>query len=285
MTIAPRTAVVTGASSGIGLETAKALAAQGWRVIGQGRNPERMALAEKQIRAVATAPFDMIQADLAQLSQAARAAEQISALAPRLDVLINNAGGVTASRSITAEGNEAAFAGNHLGPALLTMKLLPALRAAVREWAPGAVRIIVTASSAHEFSAGLDWQDLQMLQSFQATPAYCNAKLANLLFVNKLARRVAGDGIVVHAMHPGIVGTNFFTHGDADMQNYARGATLSTPVDGADTLIWLATAPEPGRASGGYYHQRSPAPMSLAAQNEESADRLWIETERLIGTA
>ncbi len=276
----PRVAVVTGASSGIGLETAKALAAQGWRVIGQGRHPERSASAEKAIRALATAPVDIIRADLALLREAARAAREIAGLTDHIDVLVNNAGGVTAKRNITSEGNEAAFAGNHLGPFLLTQRLLPLLRAAAAP--PGARRIIVTSSSAHESAPGLDWSDLQMIGNFHATPAYCNAKLANLLFARKLARLLAEDGIVAHAMHPGIVDSNFATHGDAAMQSYFKSATPAAPADGADTLIWLATAEEPGHTTGGYYFKRRTAPSTAWAQDDALGDRLWEATERLV---
>jgi NAD(P)-dependent dehydrogenase (short-subunit alcohol dehydrogenase family) len=279
-----RVAVVTGASSGLGLETAKTLAAEGWRVIGQGRHPARTVSAEKQIRAVAKAPFDMILADLSLLADAARAAEQIAALTPRIDVLVNNAGGVTAEKKITAEGNEAAFAGNHLGPFLLTKRLLPLLRAAAAAAPAGATRIIVTSSSAHEAAPGLNWDDLQMMGEFRATPAYCNVKLANILFARKLARLLAKDGIVSHAMHPGIVDTNFVTHGDAAMQSYFKTATLTTPAAAADTLIWLATAEEPGRSTGGYYFERKVVPSTAAAQDEALADRLWEASERLVAT-
>jgi NAD(P)-dependent dehydrogenase (short-subunit alcohol dehydrogenase family) len=278
----PRVAVVTGASSGIGLETAKALAAMGWRVIGQGRHPERSASAEKAIRAVATAPVDIIRADLALLRDAARAAREIAALTNHIDVLVNNAGGVTAEKNITSEGNEAAFAGNHLGPFLLTQRLLPLLRTAAAGAPPGATRIIVTSSSAHEFAPGLDWSDLQMMGDFRATPAYCNAKLANLLFARKLARLLAKDGIVAHAMHPGIIDSNFVTHGDAAMKSYFKGATLAAPADGADTLIWLATAEEPGHTTGGYYFKRKAAPSTALARDDALGDRLWEETERLV---
>ena len=277
-----RVAVVTGASSGLGLEAAKALAAQGWRVIGQGRNPERTASAEKKIRAVAKAPFDMILADLALLADAARAADEIAALTHRVDVLVNNAGGVTAEKKITSEGNEAAFAGNHLGPFLLTKKLLPLLRTAAADAPAGATRIIVTSSSAHEVAPGLDWDDLQMIGNFRATPAYCNVKLANILFARKLARLLSQDGIVSHAMHPGIVDTNFVTHGDAAMQSYFKTATLTTAADAADTLIWLATAEEPGCSTGGYYFKRKVVPSTAAAQDDALADRLWDESERLV---
>ena len=156
-------AVVTGASSGIGKETAKALAAQGWRVIALGRDPARSAAAEAEIRAASSGgAVDMIRADLAVLAEAARAAREIAALTGRIDVLVNNAGGVAALRHVTPEGNEGTFAGNHLGPFLLTDRLLPLLRAAAKNAPAGAVRIINTSSLAHESAPGFDWNDPQI---------------------------------------------------------------------------------------------------------------------------
>ena len=132
-----RVAVVTGASSGIGKETAKALAAQGWRVIGIGRDPRRSAAAEEEIRAASSGgQVDMIQADLALMADAARAARDVAARTDRIDVLVNNAGGMAKCKVITSEGYEENFAGNHLGPFLLTTRLLPLLRRAAAA-APG----------------------------------------------------------------------------------------------------------------------------------------------------
>jgi NAD(P)-dependent dehydrogenase (short-subunit alcohol dehydrogenase family) len=124
-----RVAVVTGASSGIGKETAKALASQGWRVIAIGRDPERTAAAEQEIRAASSgARVDVIRANLSLMADAARAARDITALTNRIDVLVNNAGCMAKGKVITSEGYEENFAGNHLGPFLLTTRLLPLLR-------------------------------------------------------------------------------------------------------------------------------------------------------------
>jgi len=203
-----RVAVVTGASSGIGKETAKALAAQGWHVIALGRDPSRTAAAEAEIRAGATGKVDMIRADLSLIAEAERAADAIAALTSRIDILINNAGGMASRMVMTSEGLEQNFAGNHLGPFVLTNRLLPLLRAAAADAPAGSVRIINTSSDGSEMIPGLHWDDLQLLDDFIAGRAYCQGKLANVMHMRALSQRLAGDGIVVHAQHPGTVDSN-----------------------------------------------------------------------------
>lgn len=281
-----RVAVITGASSGIGKETAKALLKQGWRVIGIGRDPERCAAAETEFHhQLPDAQFELIRADLSLMADAARAANEIITRTNRIDVLLNNAGGMTKERAITSEGNEATFAGNHLGHFLLTSRLLPLLQATAAKLPRGSVRIVNVSSLANESCKGLDWNDLQMINNFNAAVAYCRVKFANILFTRELAKRIASDGIVVHAMHPGTVSSNFITHADEATQNFIRTQRKDvsvTPEVGADTLIWLATAEKPGNSSGSYFYQRDESAVNPAALDEVSAARLWEESEKLI---
>lgn len=281
-----RVAVVSGASSGIGMETAKALAAQGWRVIAIGRDPDRSAAAAGEIRAAASGgKVDMIQADLALMADAARAARDIGALTDRIDVLINNAGGMAKRKVITGEGYEENFAGNHLGPFLLTTRLLPLLRRAAADAPRGSVRIINTSSDASEMIKGMPWDDLKSSENFSPGAAYCYSKLANVLFARGLARRLIDDGIVAHCMHPGVVDSNFITHADERTQAYIRTLKAQTPAQGADTLIWLATAEEPGKSTGGYFYQRQPRVPNPVVDDVAYVDRLWAESEKLIAKA
>jgi NAD(P)-dependent dehydrogenase (short-subunit alcohol dehydrogenase family) len=280
-----RVAVVTGASSGIGKETAKTLAALGWHVIALGRDPARTDAAEAEIRAASTGrKVDVIRADLSCLAEANRAADAIGALTDHVDVLINNAGGMAREFMVTPEGLEANFAGNHLGPFLLTNRLLPLLRQAAAEAPSGSVRIINTSSDGSEMIPGLNWDDLQMMDGFDPGRAYCQGKLANVMHARGLAMRLAQDGIVAHALHPGTINSNFASHTPDSVQAYIATQKQMSSAEGADALIWLAVDEEPGQSSGGYYHQRKRMPPNPFAADDANVERLWADSERLIAT-
>jgi NAD(P)-dependent dehydrogenase (short-subunit alcohol dehydrogenase family) len=222
--MAERVAVVTGASSGLGKEAAKALAAQGWHVIAHGRDAGRSAAAEAEIRAASTTgKVDMIRADLSRMAEVERMAEAIATITDRVDVLINNAGGMARAKAVTPEGLEENFAGNHLGPFLLTNRLLPLIRSAAAAAPRGSVRIVNTSSDGSEMIPGLVWDDLQLMDRFVAGHAYCQAKLANVMHARGLAARLAGDGVVVHVLHPGT-----YPHARAHpLRNRRRAAGLA----------------------------------------------------------
>lgn len=274
-------AVVTGASAGIGRATARRLAGLGWQVIGVGRDPERSAAAEAEIAAAGRVA--MLRSDFTLMTDVRRTADEIRALTSRVDVLINNAGGLRDRQVVTAEGTEATFAANHLAPFLLTQELMPLLRASAAGTAPGSTRVIAVSSSAHRQVDGLDPADLQSLGDVGSMVAYCRAKLANILFTRELARRAAPDGIVAQVMHPGLVASNFAAHGSPALQtHYANAADALSPEEPAETLVWLATDPEGGRDSGRHFHRMAEEPPSDTAQDDAAADRLWTESEKLL---
>jgi NAD(P)-dependent dehydrogenase (short-subunit alcohol dehydrogenase family) len=273
------TAVVTGASSGIGKEAAKALAAKGWHVIAQGRNAERTAAAEAEIRSVATGRIDMLKCDLALLSDTARMAGEIAKLTDKVDVLLCNAGGMSRERTLTSEGNEASFAGNHLGHFLLVKQLMAQLRAAEHS------RVISTSSDGNFYCKCIDWDDLQLLHNWDHGGSYCLVKLCNVLFTRELAKRGAADGIVTHAFHPGVVGSNFINHVPDSTRAYMTTLDAQSPEVAAQPLVWLATSDEAGQSSGLYWNKTMAEDPNPLALDDSNAARLWSESEALLAKA
>jgi NAD(P)-dependent dehydrogenase (short-subunit alcohol dehydrogenase family) len=262
------------------------LAAQGWHVIAVGRDPGRTAEAGAEIRGASVGGrVDILRGDLSLMADARRLADEIAELTDRVDVLINNAGGITDRLVMTNEGLEANFAGNHLGPFVLTNRLLALLQAAATDAPAGAVRIIQTSSEAHEMIPSFDLDDMQGLKKFDPGMAYCAGKLANMLFTRALAARLAGTGIVAHAMTPGPTASRFFSYASKETQEYTKNLPMVTEEQGADTLIWLATAEEPGRSTGGYWKERLPRKPHALADNAAVLTKFWQESERLVASA
>jgi NAD(P)-dependent dehydrogenase (short-subunit alcohol dehydrogenase family) len=197
-------------------------------------------------------------------------------------VLINNAGGVRDRRIVTGDGTEATFAANHLAPFLLTRELWPLLAATAAAQPAGAVRVLAVSSTAHRSSRGLDWDDVQSLGVEHPTVAYCRVKLANILYTRELGRRGAADGIVAQVMHPGVVASNFASHGDAGMQAHMAAADTVAPAEPAATLTWLATDPEGGHTPGRYFHGRAEEAPAAIACDDDAAARLWTESEKIL---
>lgn len=282
-----RVAVITGASSGLGKEAAKQLAAQGWNIIAHGRNAERSAAAENEIRAAA-APgvrVDMIRGDLALMSDVAKMADEIAGLTDKVHVMLNNAGGMRSELIMTSEGNEASFAGNHLGHFMLTNRLMPQLLAAASSSPRGTVRVISTTSDGHLYCPGVQWDDLQLTKDWNSGNSYCLVKLYNVLFTRELAKRGQADGIVAHAFHPGVVASNFTSHVVASTKAYMDTLDAQPPEMAALPLVWLATAPEAGTTTGLYWNRNEAEAPSAAALDDNSAARLWVESEKLVSEA
>lgn len=276
-------AVVTGANTGVGLETARGLAERGMTVVMCSRDPERGRAALEDVRAsTGSGSVELVRLDLASLESVRAAAAEILERHPRIAILVNNAGAVLSDRRTTADGFEATFGVNHLGHFLFTKLLLPALEAG----APS--RIVNVASDAHRMSFGLDFDDLQWeRRRYRGLGVYADSKLANILFTRELARRLEGKGVVAHAVHPGVVGSRFGWDGDTRGW-FAFGVKLVkplllTPAKGARTSLHVATSEEAGRSSGLYWARSRPIKPSRAARSDEAARRLWDASEALVG--
>jgi len=276
-TVRDETCVVTGATSGIGEEIALGLARAGAHVVVVGRRRERgEATLERIRREVAGAAPDLLLADLSVQAEIRTHAARLLERPPAIRVLVNNAGIVNLRRELTADGLEATFAVNHLGAFLLTTLLLDRLRAS----APA--RIVNVASDAHRFGR-LDLADLQNERSYRSMRVYGQSKAANLLFTQELARRLAGSGVTVNAMHPGAVATRLGQQNGAFARVLTRALSVffRTPPQGADTAVWLATAPGLEGVSGRYFTSRREHEPAPHARDPMLARRLFEESERL----
>jgi NAD(P)-dependent dehydrogenase (short-subunit alcohol dehydrogenase family) len=274
--------VITGATSGLGLEAAERLAKLGARLVLVGRDRSRGEAALARLRgAVPGIEARMHYADLSLMAGAKRLAADIAAAEPKIDVLINNAGAMFASRHETAEGLELTFALNHMAYFIVTNLLLERLKAA------GQARIVSTASAAH-LGQRLDFDDLQSRKNYSGMKVYGRSKLANILFTRALARRIAGGGVTANCLHPGFVATRFGSSNGLLMRTAVRLAMRfgAIPVEqGAETIVYLASAPEVAGVSGGYYSKSRLTQPSAAAQDDDAARRLWAESARLAGIA
>jgi NAD(P)-dependent dehydrogenase (short-subunit alcohol dehydrogenase family) len=274
-----RRVVITGATSGIGRATARALAARGAELTLVCRNPSkaRETLAELEGDAHA-----IVQADLERLADVERAADEILADGQPIHVLVNNAGMIRLGRNVNADGFETTFAVNHLAPFVLTNRLLGRLRDS------GPARIVNVASDAHRFTGGpLDFDNLQAERRYRAFAHYGTTKLCNLLFTFELARRLEGSGVTANAVHPGMVATSLGS--DNGLLARAVWALLRpfsrSPEQGAQTSIHLCTAEALGDSSGGYYYDCKPHRPAAYALDVEDAQRLWQLSCEMTGLA
>jgi NAD(P)-dependent dehydrogenase (short-subunit alcohol dehydrogenase family) len=282
--MAGKTVVVTGASSGIGLETAVALAGAGARVIVTARDAGRGQSALEQIRERSGGNCELVLFDLARMSSVRAGAAELLEKADRIDVLVNNAGLVLSSRTETEDGFEATLAINHLGPFLLTSLFLDRIVAS----APS--RIVNVSSTAHSSArSGLDFDDLQSTKGYRPMKVYGESKLANIYFTTELARRLDGKGVTANCLHPGLVRTGYGRDGDTS-GILALGIRLAvpfmiTPPQGAFTSVYLASSPEVAGVTGKYFVKCKERTPSRAARDSDAARRLWEASEALVSKA
>jgi NAD(P)-dependent dehydrogenase (short-subunit alcohol dehydrogenase family) len=275
------TCLVTGANSGIGKETALGLARRGARVVLVCRNPQKgeRALADLQ-RETRSTQLELLVADTASLGSVRALAAQVRERCPRLDVLINNAGAAVPSRTLSADGIEMTVAGNHLGPALLTILLLDLLKSS----APS--RIVNVSSDAHR-NARLDMDDLQFARrTYNALAAYSQSKLLMNAFTFELARRLEGTGVTANCLHPGVVATNIWPPDAPWFFKLIVGVMkpfMLSARRGAEVSLYLATSSDVADITGQYFVKAKPAASSPLSRDPKVMADIWQWTETITG--
>ena len=276
--------LITGANSGIGRETAKALAHQGATIVMACRNLAKAEPVCAEIRQESgNLQVEVMHLDLASLASVREFAGRFAVKYGQLDVLLNNAGTFSMKRQETRDGFEMTMGANYLGPFLLTHLLLPAL-----EQTPAA-RIVNVSSDAH-YRGEIDLADLHLERNYQGFRAYANSKLANVLFTLDLAERLQGTGITVNALHPGHVATNIWNIWPEKQWFQAIFSKVInlfaiSAEEGAQTSIYLVSSEEVRGITGLYYDDKRPKPPSDKCQDVQLRRGLWQLSERLTGLA
>jgi len=271
--------IVTGATGGIGLITARELAATGAKVVLVGRSESRLNDAVALItQQTPDAQLDTIQADLSSQAEVLTVANTIKQRYDHIDVLINNAGAYYTTHQLSVDGIEMTWALNHMAPFLLTTSLLDILRAS----APA--RIITVASAAHQ-GATIDFDDLEGKKRFNGWKAYGQSKLANIMFTYELANRLLDSDVTANCLHPGFVATGFaqnnggwFAKVFAVMQRYIA----ITPEQGAETTVFLARNDSVATTTAKYFDKCKPVASSKVSYDVTTQRRLWQLSQDMV---
>src|SRR6516164_3230044 len=271
-------AIVTGASSGIGLYTALGLARTGMRVVMVGRDRDRTEAARRFVAERCGSDRTAIAlADFSSLIHVRRLADEILSTTERLDLLVNNAGLMSPKYRFSSEGFELTFAVNHLAPFLLTNLLLERIKASTP------ARILTVASEAHR-GQRLDLTQLAQPHDWGTHRAYGRSKLCNILFTRELAVRLSGSSVVATCLHPGGVATAIGQRGGlTELAWRLMKPFMKSPEQGAETSLFLATVPDPKPFHGGYVIGKSLVRPDPATLDSGVALRLWEESARLVG--
>ncbi len=270
--------VITGATSGIGRETALDLAQKGARLVLACRNVDKGKTVAQSMRSKSgNGQIDVSHCDLASLDSVRNFINDFKRRYERLDVLINNAGLFSLRRQTTMDGFELTFGTNHLGPFLLTYLLLDVLKKS----APA--RIVTVASAAH-YRGSMNFNDLQSKTDYNGFRVYCNSKLANVLFTYELARRAQDTKITVNCLHPGVIATDLWPTDKWYLASIVPIARffMKSSKKGAQTSIHLACSPALAQVSGKYFDEdQSEKTSSDVSYNLEWQKKLWQVSEQL----
>ncbi|MSP14708.1 MAG: SDR family oxidoreductase [Chloroflexi bacterium] len=271
--------IITGATSRIGRETARGLAKLGATVVVIGRNqPKSVATVEAIRQETGNPSIEYLLADLSVQGQIRALADDIIKRYPRIDVLVNNAGGTFLQRQLTSDGIEMTFALNHLAPFLLTHLLLDTLKVSTPS------RIVNVSSGSHK-QAKMNFDDLQGTQHYAGFQAYGQSKLANLLFTYELAHRLEGTRVTVNALHPGLVATNV-AGANGPLVRFIWWLITRfgiSAAEGARTPIYLSSAAEVAGVTGRYFYKERAISSSPASNDATAAARLWQMSAQLVG--
>jgi len=275
-----KTAIVTGANSGMGLATTVELARQGMRVIMACRSKERGETALKEaIAKSGSSAIELMSLDQGSLASIRAFAKAYQETHPSLDVLVNNAGVVTLKRETTSDGFESMIGINHLGHFLLTNLLLDLLKRAPEG------RIVNVASGAYKWGR-IHFDDPHLVKGFNVAKGYGQSKLANILFTRELARRLAGTRATVNCLHPGGVATSIGvdrkTGFGKTVMKLAK-LVLLTPEQGAETTLYLAASPDLFGISGEYYYRKKSSALPEKVTDPALAARFWDWSAREVG--
>jgi NAD(P)-dependent dehydrogenase (short-subunit alcohol dehydrogenase family) len=273
--------LVTGGTNGIGKSTALELARMGATVVIVGRDAQKTSEVVQEIRAASGNPkVDSLLADLSSQQEVRRLAHEFKNKYSHLHILLNNAGGFFLRRQLSVDGIEMTFALNHLASFLLTDLLLDTIKAS----APA--RIINVSSDAHA-SGKIEFDNLQGERDFRPS-AYDNSKLANILFTLELARRLEGTGVTVNALHPGFVATGFAKNNGkviAALVSIFAPLVARSPAKGAETSIFLASAPSVEGITGKYFYDSQVIPAAPQATDMVVARKLWDASNEIVHRA
>ena len=271
-----RTCLITGATDGIGKETAIGMAENGYNLILIGRNEEKGKNVSDEIRKIADSiDIDFFTADLMLMKEVSRVADEVCQKYDRIDVLINNVGAYFAFRDVTEEGFERTFALNHLGYFLMTKKLLPLVEKSDYK------RIVNVSSSAH-YGVSFEFDNLNGEKKYRGFRAYQKSKLANVMFTYELAKKVKDSGITANCLHPGFVASKFGNNNNflwRGIIGFAKALTAINVKKGAKNSIHLACSDDVKDISGRFFSNCEVKKGSGKAKNEEHNQKLWEISE------
>ncbi|MBQ1488295.1 MAG: SDR family oxidoreductase [Lachnospiraceae bacterium] len=276
MKLRNKTAIVTGANSGMGMATAKAFLAEGATVIMLCRSEKRGMEAYRKLTEDGNSRTRLILCDLGDYESIRTFSMQVHKQFDHIDILVNNAGFISLDRQFTKEGLERQFGINHIGHFLLTTELLDLM-------AEGS-RIVNVASGAHK-TGKIHFDDINLNKGFNVVKAYSQSKLANVLFTRELARRLKPRGITVNCCHPGAVATNIGIDRESGFGKKVAGMLkpfFQTPEEGAKTAIFLATDDSVKEITGEYFYRCKIAKSSKRSKDMKLAGKLYEFSEKLV---